>query len=275
MSDDSSKKENVRSRARTVISSENSPPGDDDAITVAELPVELFANAKKLNSEKKQTPRHTDPLEKSAEALDIETATGAVVPVLSDTLVESIRRANSSAKYVNDYVREVRSLGIAHFQQAYPYPFIVGIGLVGEIDNIARSSREQSTREVLISDVSDIISQSPVLASRVWPLKASPNIMGVPGVTIGRSSRNDVVITEFALSTVHCRFTQGEDHRQFSITDLESTNGTLLNGKKLTPNEATPITDQDMIILGRYKFMYFSNAGFGRLLIKRASIMRS
>ncbi|MEE2904736.1 MAG: FHA domain-containing protein [Myxococcota bacterium] len=229
MSDDSSKKENIRSRARTVISSESNPPGGDDAITVAELPLELFANVKQLNTKKQPPPRHTAPVEQSSEALEIEAAAETVVPVLSDKLVESIRRANSSAKYVNDYVREVRSLGIAHFQQAYPYPFIVGLGLVGEIDNIARSSREQSTREVLISDVSDIISQSPVLASRVWPLKASPNIMGVPGVTIGRSSRNDVVITEFALSTVHCRFTQGEDHRHFSITDLESKNGTLLN----------------------------------------------
>ena len=96
--------------------------------------------------------------------------------------------------------------------------------------------------------------------------------MDMPGVTIGRSSRNDVVITEFALSTVHCRFTQSPENGQFSITDLESTNGTLLNGKKLLPNEATG-RDQDILILGRYKFKY-SQTGFGRLLVQRASLLR-
>ena len=269
MSDDSSKKETESSRARTVISPESAPPAE--AITVAELPSEIFADIKKKKVSVRPTSRHTDPIDRDSQT---NLTSGTEVPILSDKLLDSIRRANSTAKYVNDYVKEVKSLGIAHFQQAYPYSFLIGIGLVGQIDDVARSSREQSTREVLISDVQDIISQSPVLASRVWPLKASPNVMDVPGVTIGRSSRNDVVITEFALSTVHCRFTQSPENGQFSITDLESTNGTLLNGKKLLPNEATPVADQDILILGRYKFKYFSNAGFGRLLVQRASLLR-
>ena len=163
MSDDASKKETLASRARTVINDETRPA--EDAITVAELPSELFAGLHDKKNNIRPNSRLTDPIEQSVNANEALSLSDSNVPILSDRLIESIRRANSAARYVNDYIKEIKTLGIAHLQQAYPYSFLVGIGLVGEIDGTARSSREQRTREVLISDIQDIVSH------RFWRLE--------------------------------------------------------------------------------------------------------
>jgi type VI secretion system FHA domain protein len=73
-------------------------------------------------------------------------------------------------------------------------------------------------------------------------------------LSIGRGTGNDWVIQDPdptpTLSRRHCVLeARGE---RFTVTDLGSTNGTLLNEKQVPPNVPTPVTPGDRIRLGRY-----------------------
>ncbi len=67
-------------------------------------------------------------------------------------------------------------------------------------------------------------------------------------VFIGRSSRNDIQINDIKLSRKHLKvFKTGES---FSIEDLGSANGTLLNGEMITPGKSYEVTERDTIVIG-------------------------
>jgi predicted component of type VI protein secretion system len=65
-------------------------------------------------------------------------------------------------------------------------------------------------------------------------------------LTIGRDISNEIVINDPEVSRNHCRFTRGPGG--FTLEDLGSTNGTFVNGQRLTG--ARPLAPSDMIGLG-------------------------
>ncbi len=65
-------------------------------------------------------------------------------------------------------------------------------------------------------------------------------------ITLGRDITNDIVINDPEVSRHHCRLTQGGGG--FTIEDLGSTNGTFINGQRLTG--ARPLSHGDMVGLG-------------------------
>lgn len=60
-----------------------------------------------------------------------------------------------------------------------------------------------------------------------------------PVVNIGKGSQNEVVIPDDSVSTLHARLDY-EDGR-WRITDLDSTNGTFVEGVRLAPGVPTPL----------------------------------
>lgn len=180
------------------------------------------------------------------------------------------RRPTSHIMYIEDYVHSLLRMGVPHFQLANDKPFLVGIGIIGELDNVARSTRDTRTREVFIEDIQADADHSPSLGGRVWPLIDTKNALTPIGISVGRSAINDVVISEYALSKVHCRFNIGDKKNHYVVQDLESTNGTMLNGVRLEANEPAPIEHFDVLVLGRFQFQYCSARGFIKELIDRA-----
>jgi len=71
-------------------------------------------------------------------------------------------------------------------------------------------------------------------------------------VTMGRSKENDLPIDDLSVSRKHAVFEKEGD--TFFITDLNSSNGTYVNSRKIT--EKTPITMEDIIIVGRVHFSF-------------------
>jgi pSer/pThr/pTyr-binding forkhead associated (FHA) protein len=65
--------------------------------------------------------------------------------------------------------------------------------------------------------------------------------------TIGRAVRADFVVDAALVSRVHCRVSARRDGR-LEVQDLESTNGTFVNGKKVDYAE---LKDGDELGVGR------------------------
>ncbi|MCI9494542.1 FhaA domain-containing protein [Adlercreutzia mucosicola] len=64
--------------------------------------------------------------------------------------------------------------------------------------------------------------------------------------TIGRESKNDIVIPDINVSRVHAEIRQDESGA-WILTDLGSTNGTFVNGRQI---KSTALQDADRIIVG-------------------------
>ena len=75
----------------------------------------------------------------------------------------------------------------------------------------------------------------------------------LPGTlkTMGRAPRADFVVDAALVSRVHCRFVLN-DVNQLELEDLGSTNGTFVNGRKVT---RTTLTNGDKLTVGRVQFV--------------------
>lgn len=77
-------------------------------------------------------------------------------------------------------------------------------------------------------------------------------------VSVGRSPSNDVVIPHESISRNHCKVEL--EKGIFHITDLGSSNGTFIDGQRLTPNKRTSFLPTSQIALGKLE-CEFSDQG--------------
>lgn len=75
----------------------------------------------------------------------------------------------------------------------------------------------------------------------------------LPGTlkTMGRAPRADFVVDAALVSRVHCRFVLN-DGNELQIEDLGSTNGTFVNGKKVSK---LTLNSGDTLTVGRVQFV--------------------
>lgn len=74
--------------------------------------------------------------------------------------------------------------------------------------------------------------------------------IGPSGVTVGRAPDNTIVLDDPASSGRHCRFDL--QNSACSVTDLESTNGTLVNDKRVSRLD---LSHGDVVSVGSVKIM--------------------
>lgn len=72
-----------------------------------------------------------------------------------------------------------------------------------------------------------------------------------PSLTVGRKNDNDIYIDHMAVSGHHARIDkiEGNAEGSYTVTDLNSTNGTFVNGKKITTAILRP---NDWITIGKH-----------------------
>jgi pSer/pThr/pTyr-binding forkhead associated (FHA) protein len=92
----------------------------------------------------------------------------------------------------------------------------------------------------------------------VDPEDAGLTFRMMPGTlkTMGRAPRADFVVDAALVSRVHCRFTLN-DTGELELEDLGSTNGTFVNGRKVTK---VLLSDGDKLTIGRVQFVVHSGA---------------
>jgi transcriptional regulator with GAF, ATPase, and Fis domain len=97
---------------------------------------------------------------------------------------------------------------------------------------------------------------NPRLLGIGGPLKGTTFPLPAAEVSIGRDSSNQIWVADPALSRRHCLILA--DGQQFSIRDLGSRNGTLVNG---VPVERQDIREGDQICVGESVFVFLLGEG--------------
>jgi pSer/pThr/pTyr-binding forkhead associated (FHA) protein len=87
----------------------------------------------------------------------------------------------------------------------------------------------------------------------IEPAEAALMFRLLPGTlkTMGRAPGVDFVVDAALVSRVHCRFTISSAN-QLELEDLGSTNGTSVNGKRVT---RAMLSDGDKVTVGRILFV--------------------
>src|ERR1051325_5335008 len=75
-----------------------------------------------------------------------------------------------------------------------------------------------------------------------------------PRITLGRKVGNDLHFNRPEISGTHAAFLLEDD--QFFVSDLGSTNGTLMNGAKLLPNQKYALQDGDIISIAPFRIQF-------------------
>jgi DNA-binding winged helix-turn-helix (wHTH) protein len=100
-----------------------------------------------------------------------------------------------------------------------------------------------------VNEVPFLMAQNGPLQGQVWPINKE--------IIIGRDPQCDIVINDRQVSRKHAQIQNPNDNGN-SLTDLNSKNGTLLNGEFVT--ESIPLKDGDEIIVGLVQeFVYVSS----------------
>ncbi|WP_408069776.1 DUF6382 domain-containing protein [Butyrivibrio sp. JL13D10] len=82
--------------------------------------------------------------------------------------------------------------------------------------------------------------------------------LGILPIVIGKlSSCSDIVVNDRSVSRMHAKIYKPEaDGNTVWIQDLNSTNGTYINGKRLMPNEEVPLEENDEISFGKCVYAF-------------------
>jgi ABC transport system ATP-binding/permease protein len=84
------------------------------------------------------------------------------------------------------------------------------------------------------------------------------NLGDKPGLTIGRDPSNDLHLDAAVVSRAHARVERTASGH--TLIDLGSTNGTYVNGRRLTANAGVPLQPGDLVQIGPFRLTYQPDA---------------
>jgi pSer/pThr/pTyr-binding forkhead associated (FHA) protein len=81
--------------------------------------------------------------------------------------------------------------------------------------------------------------------------------LGPEPTVIGRNPNTDITLLDEGISREHAIIELDEANQSFTIEDLQSTNGTKVNGKRV---RSCRLTDGDEIVIGQTSFKFVVQA---------------
>jgi hypothetical protein len=154
--------------------------------------------------------------------------------------------------YLEQFAEQYRDVGAESFKRLYPWPFLVVLGMAGDIE-------ENRGSNTSIINLADGVLERGRIAGRVFPLVKSRYSPKGP-ITIGRTSENDVVIPEYSVSRKHCFIAVVEG--SYRMTDWGSANGTLVNEIDIGKLAPCTLRGGEVITLGRLMMLFLPSSQF-------------
>jgi pSer/pThr/pTyr-binding forkhead associated (FHA) protein len=137
---------------------------------------------------------------------------------------------------IEDLRSDAAQLSADEFEDRYGNAFLL-VSTTG-----FKQSKNATSTEVLLLDLEDDVGERTAGVSvRILPIRASKNSL-THLVTVGRTSKNDVTISDISVSRFHAFFKRNPAGG-FQIHDSGSTNGTTVNGASVCTREAGPPTN--------------------------------
>ncbi len=162
-------------------------------------------------------------------------------------------------------MNDAKRQGMERFLEGHPDPVLVAMGVL-KVEEIR--ARVGSTVRVSVARPAQ---HSPKevhpLAGRVFAIPRSSFPRGE--LVVGREAPAQVVVPDDTISKRHCLVRW--EPSNVMITDLGSTNGTLINLRRLRPNAPSELFNEDIITVGRHSFQFYLPAPFYHALITLAA----
>lgn len=102
----------------------------------------------------------------------------------------------------------------------------------------------------------------------VYPVRKRAEGAFQDRVGIGRAPNVDISLPLPRVSKYHAFFTWDENGSYF-VTDAGSKNGTMVEGKTLTPRQPYLLAEGAQLAFGPYRFVFFTAEGFRELIQRR------
>jgi hypothetical protein len=160
---------------------------------------------------------------------------------------------------VEDLARELRHKGAEKLFEEYPASSVlIGLGILGIASDQAERTRRGTVR-FNKRDAAEYL-KAASLVGRVWFLTKKRENRQKSQIIVGRTSEADVVIPELSISVEHCAL-QATPFG-LSVIDLNSTNGTFVNGERVQKGVQFSLYDGAKLALGRFEFEYLRHRFF-------------
>lgn len=136
-------------------------------------------------------------------------------------------------------------------------PVLVGSSIQsGSLNLRKRANKEEMNRTVIfeVDSGEEASSPSETLKHAIYPLVKGEYATGRVNIfTIGRVDGNDMIMPDYAISKQHAiiEIKRGD----YTIRDCESTNGTMVNGKRVDKKPVN-LHNGDIIGFARYEFTF-------------------
>ena len=145
------------------------------------------------------------------------------------------------------------------FQRFTQQPVLVGSSIqAGSLAAHNRHAQDELNKTVIFElDADDAgSSSSDSLKHAIYPLVKNEYASGPVNIfAIGRVDGNDMIMPDYAISKQHA--TIEIKRGNYLIRDGGSTNGTMINGKRLD-KKPVQIRDTDVVAFGRYEFTFYT-----------------
>jgi FHA domain/PilZ domain len=164
------------------------------------------------------------------------------------------------------YVSKFGGLLESEFLAQHPHGFLVEYSRrLFDKDVILQLDTQQANgREFLERNE---ISREDLVAGKVFELKKKNPAVDPDKVTVGRSPTSDLMFQNKLVSRQHGYFVVPTAGQECLVVDMESTNGTFVNTRRLRPNEPCQLSAGDEILFGyEVRMVYFPSRAFSKFL---------
>ena len=173
-----------------------------------------------------------------------------------------------SFRPIAEYLKEASGLTSSLFQAKHKYPVLLWPQAGDWIEDTAFQF------ETFSSEYSDEppgeispSTESQIYETLVIELAKHGSSAPANMICLGRAANNDIVIANNTVSKLHTYFVVSKDGAAYEVVDANSTNGTVVNNKRLVAYKNKPLFNRDSIQFGpSIQMVYLTPEGFYDLL---------
>ena len=167
-----------------------------------------------------------------------------------------------------EYLKEASGLTSSLFKGKHKYPVLLWPQAGDWIEDTAFQFETFSSEysDELPGEISPT-TESQIFETLVIEIAKHASTAPVNMICLGRAANNDIVIANKTVSKLHTYFVLSAEGDSYQIVDANSTNGTLVNNKRLVAYKNKPLFNRDNIQFGpSIQMVYLTSEGFYDLL---------